>query len=72
MLKFMSAVPCSKMCSLLENMQVYRYFYVFLGDRNSRWSRLNNGLPQGSDCIDADIVQSVLRQNNSSAKITLR
>jgi hypothetical protein len=25
-----------------------RFFQVFLGDKSSRWCRLNNGLPQGS------------------------
>jgi hypothetical protein len=48
MLKFMNAVLCSKLCSLLDNVLVNRYFHVFLSDKNSRWRRLNNGLPQGS------------------------
>jgi hypothetical protein len=48
MLKFMNVVPCSKLCSLLDNMLIIRYFQVFLGVKNSRWWSLNNGLPQGS------------------------
>jgi hypothetical protein len=47
MLKFMNAASDSKLCSLLDNMEVKDYFPVFLGDKNSRWRRLSNGLPQG-------------------------
>jgi hypothetical protein len=48
MIKILEAVPCLKLFSLLNNMLSNRYFQVFLGDRSSRWRRLNNGLPQGS------------------------
>jgi hypothetical protein len=34
--------------TFLNNMLSNRYFQVFLGDKSSRWRRLNNGLPQGS------------------------
>jgi hypothetical protein len=48
MLKFMRVFSCSKISRLLNNMLSNRYFQVFLGDKSSRWRRLNNGLPQGS------------------------
>jgi hypothetical protein len=48
MLKFMRVVSCSKISRLLNNMVSNRYFQVFLGDKSSRWRRLNNDLPQGS------------------------
>jgi Reverse transcriptase (RNA-dependent DNA polymerase)/Endonuclease-reverse transcriptase len=48
MLKFMRIVPCTKLAKLMNNMLSNRYFQVFLGDKSSRWRRLNNGLPQGS------------------------
>jgi hypothetical protein len=48
-LKFMRVVPCAKLSNLLNNMLSNRVFQVFLGDKSSRWRRLNNGLPsQGS------------------------
>jgi hypothetical protein len=48
MLKFMRVVPCAKLSNLLNNMLSNRFFQDFLGDKNSRWRRLNNGLLQGS------------------------
>jgi Reverse transcriptase (RNA-dependent DNA polymerase) len=48
MLKFMRIVPCAKLAKLMNNMLSNRYFQVFVGDKSSRWRRLNNGLPQGS------------------------
>jgi hypothetical protein len=48
MLKFMRVVSCSKISRLLNHMLSNRYFQVFLGDKSSRWRRLNNGLPQDS------------------------
>jgi hypothetical protein len=48
MLKFLRVVSCSKISRLFNNMLSNRYFQVFLGDKSSRWRRLNNGLPQGS------------------------
>jgi hypothetical protein len=48
MLKFMRVVSCSKISRLLNNMLSNRYLQVILGDKSSRWRRLNNGLPQGS------------------------
>jgi hypothetical protein len=48
MLKFMRVVSCSKISRLLNNMLSNRYFQVFLGDKSSRWRRLNNDLPQSS------------------------
>jgi hypothetical protein len=50
-LKFMDVVPCLKLCSLLDNMLVNRYFQVFLCDKNSRWRGLTNVLPQGLGSI---------------------
>jgi Reverse transcriptase (RNA-dependent DNA polymerase) len=38
----------AKMSKLLNNMLSNRFFQVFLGNKTSRWRRLNNGLPQGS------------------------
>jgi hypothetical protein len=46
--KFMRVVPCAKLSNLLNNIFSNRFFQVFLGDKNSRWRRLNNVLPQGS------------------------
>jgi hypothetical protein len=48
MLKFMLFLPCAKLSNLLNNMLSNRFFQVFLGDKSSRWRRLNNGLSQGS------------------------
>jgi Reverse transcriptase (RNA-dependent DNA polymerase) len=48
MLKFTRVVPCAKMSKLLNNMLSNRFFQVFLGDKTSRWRRLNNSLTQGS------------------------
>jgi hypothetical protein len=48
MFKLMRVVPCAKLLNLLNNMLLNRFFQVFLGDKSSRWRRLNNGLPQGS------------------------
>jgi hypothetical protein len=44
----MRRVLCAKVSNLLNNMLSNRFFQVFLGDKSSRWRRLNNGLPQGS------------------------
>jgi hypothetical protein len=41
-------MACAKLSNLLNNMLSNRLFSVFLGDKSSRWCRLNNGLPQGS------------------------
>jgi hypothetical protein len=41
---FILVVPCAKSNNMLSN----RFFQVFLGDKSSRWRKLNNGLPQGS------------------------
>jgi Reverse transcriptase (RNA-dependent DNA polymerase) len=46
--KFMSVVQCAKLAKVLNNMLSNRFFQVFHGTKNSRWRRLNNGLPQGS------------------------
>jgi hypothetical protein len=59
MLKFMRAVSCSKISRCLNNMLSNRYFQVFLGDKSSRWRRLNNGLPQGSVLAPILFNQSV-------------
>jgi hypothetical protein len=48
MLKFMRVVSCSKISRPLNNILSNRYFQVFLGDKSSRWRRLNNGLLQRS------------------------
>jgi hypothetical protein len=48
MSKFMRVVSSAKLSNLLTNMLSNRFFQVFLGDKSSRWRRLNNGLPQGS------------------------
>jgi hypothetical protein len=45
---YMRVVPCAKLSNLLNNMLSNRFFQVFLGDKSSRWRRLNNGIPQGS------------------------
>jgi Reverse transcriptase (RNA-dependent DNA polymerase) len=37
-----------KLSKLWNHMLSNRFFQVFLGDKMSRWRRLNNGLPQGS------------------------
>jgi Reverse transcriptase (RNA-dependent DNA polymerase) len=36
------------MSNLLNNMLSNRFFQVLLDDKNSRWRRSNDGLPQGS------------------------
>jgi hypothetical protein len=48
MLKFMQVVSCAKLSNLVNNILSNRFFQVLLGDKSSRWHRLNNGLPQGS------------------------
>jgi hypothetical protein len=47
MFKIMRVVPCAKLSNLLNNMLSNRFFQVYLGDKSSRWRKLNNGLPQG-------------------------
>jgi hypothetical protein len=41
------------LCQVVEFIEQYvlkPFFQVFLGDKSSRWRKLNNGLPQGSHC----------------------
>ena len=46
-LKLSEVVPCIKMISLIDNLLANRFFFqVYFNDKNSRWRRLNNGLPQ--------------------------
>jgi hypothetical protein len=47
MFKIMRVVPCAKLSNLLNNMLSNRFFQVYLGDKSSRWRKLNNALPQG-------------------------
>jgi Reverse transcriptase (RNA-dependent DNA polymerase) len=44
----MQVVPCARISTLMKNMLSNRFFQVYMGDKSSRWHRLNDGLPQGS------------------------
>jgi hypothetical protein len=46
MLKFMQGIPCARLSTLMKNMLYFNQ--VYMGDKSSRWRRLNDGLPQGS------------------------
>lgn len=48
LLKFIDAVPCSTLASLLNNMLSNRQIKVVMNGERSRTIILNNGLPQGS------------------------
>lgn len=47
MLKFYKAVPSKKMGQLVNNMLSNRFVRVVMGNKNSSWKRINNGLAQG-------------------------
>ena len=46
--KLYNAIPCGHVVKLIESMLSNRMFRVFVGDKSSKFRRLNNGLPQGS------------------------
>jgi hypothetical protein len=74
MLKLMRVASCSKISRLLNKMLSNRYFQVFLGDKSSRWRRLNNGLPQGSVLFNlymSDIPITVSKQFQYADDIAL-
>jgi hypothetical protein len=48
MLKFMQVVLCAWISTLMNNVLSNRFFQVYMGDKTSRWRRLDDGLPQGS------------------------
>jgi hypothetical protein len=46
--KFAKVIPCKKLFTLLDRMLTNRRFKVFLGNKESNWRTVLNGLPQGS------------------------
>ena len=46
--KLFKVVKCRRMCDFVMSMLSDRYIQVYVNDGKSRWSKLNNGVPQGS------------------------